>query len=100
MKTRERFSASVDEALLEAGRRAVASGRAPSLSAWVNQALQRQAEHDRRMEAIDIFIAEYEAEHGEITLDEIEEASRRARARALIVRSDGRAVRLDASAGS
>lgn len=90
MKTRERFSASVDEDLLEAGRRAVASGRSPSLSAWVNEALRRQVDHDRRMEALDAFIAEYEAEHGEITLDEIEAASRRARARALVVRGAGR----------
>ena len=88
MRTRERFSASVDDDLLEAGRRAVASGRAPSLSAWVNDALRRQVEHDRRMTALDEFIAEYEAEHGEITLEEIETASRRARARALVVRGD------------
>lgn len=60
------------------------------MSAWVNEALRRQVDHDRRMEALDAFIAEYEAEHGEITLDEIEAASRRARARALVVRGAGR----------
>jgi hypothetical protein len=87
MTMRERLSATVEADLLEAGRAAVAEGRAQSLSAWVNGALRRQAAHDRRMKALDEFLDGYEAEHGEITEQEIEAATRRARARAVVVRT-------------
>lgn len=63
-------------------------GRAESLSAWVNAALRRQAEHDRRMKALDSFLVAYEAEHGAITEDEIRAATRRASARAVVVRGE------------
>jgi hypothetical protein len=39
------------------------------------------------MQALDAFLAAYEAEHGEITEVEIDEAVRRARSRATVVRS-------------
>jgi Arc/MetJ-type ribon-helix-helix transcriptional regulator len=65
---------------------AVAQGRAESVSAWVNDALRLKADHDRRLAALDDFIAAYEAEHGQITEQEVAEASRRARARAVVVR--------------
>ena len=84
---RERLSATIEADLLEAGRVAVAEGRAESLSAWVNGALRRQADHDRRMKALDEFLEGYEAEHGEITEQEIEAATRRARAGAVVVRT-------------
>ena len=58
---------------------AVDEGRAGSISAWVNDALRLKAEHDRRMQALDSFLAAYEAEHGAITEAEIDEAGRRAR---------------------
>lgn len=86
MTNRERLSATVEAEVLAAGRAAVAEGRAESLSAWVNEALQRQAAHDRRMAALDEFLAEYEAEHGEITDEEIRAAQRRSRSRAVVVR--------------
>lgn len=89
MTVKQRLSASVDGELLRAGRAAVAAGEAASLSEWVNEALHRQAEHDRRLRAADEFLAAFAAEHGTITDSEIEEASRRARARAIVVR-DGR----------
>ena len=87
MTYRERLSATVEAELLAAGRAAVAEGRAESLSAWVNDALRRQADHDRRMQALDDFLAAYEASHGEITEDEMREAERRSRARALVIRT-------------
>jgi hypothetical protein len=86
MTGRQRLSASVDTELLEAGQRAVSRGRADTLSAWVNDALRMKAEHDRRMEALDEFIAAYEAAHGEIGDDEVLAAVRRARERAVVVR--------------
>ena len=87
MTTRERLSATIEADLLEAGRVAVAEGRAESLSAWVNGALRRQADHDRRMKALDEFVDSYEAEHGEITEQETEAARRMARSRAVVIRS-------------
>jgi hypothetical protein len=54
----------------------------------VEAGLLRKAEHDRRMQALDSFLATYEAEHGVITEVEIDEAVRRARSGAA-----GRAVK-------
>jgi hypothetical protein len=86
MTTKERLSATVDADLLAAAHRAVREGRAESVSAWVTDALRRQVEHDRRMAALDAFLAEYEAEHGVITEAEMAEAERRLRSRAVVVR--------------
>ena len=60
MTTRARLSATVEADVLAAGRTAVAEGRAESLSAWVNGALRRQAGHNRRLQALDDFLAGYE----------------------------------------
>jgi GH15 family glucan-1,4-alpha-glucosidase len=87
MTGKQRLSASVDAGLLQAAHSAVEEGRAESVSAWVNGALQLKAEHDRRMQALDSFLASYEAEHGEISEAEIDDAVRRARSRATVVRS-------------
>lgn len=87
MTPRERLSATVEADLLAAGRDAVAEGRAESISGWVNSALRRQAEHDRRMRALDEFLEAYESKHGEITGQEMQEAARRARSRAVVVRT-------------
>jgi Arc/MetJ-type ribon-helix-helix transcriptional regulator len=87
MKGKQRLSASIDAELMRAGQEAVAEGRAESMSAWVNDALRLKADHDRRMRALDEFIAAYEADHGEITEEEIRDAARRARAGATVVRA-------------
>ena len=86
MTGKQRLSASVDSEFLEAGQTAVAEGRAETLSAWVNDALRLKADHDRRMRALDEFLAAYEAEHGVISDEEMADAARRARARAIVVR--------------
>jgi hypothetical protein len=56
------------------------------MSAWVNAALRLKADHDRRMAALDEFLAAYEAENGPITEEEMREAVRAARGRAVVVR--------------
>ena len=86
MTNRARLSATIEADVLAAGQAAVARGQAESLSAWVNTALRRQADHDRRMQALDVFLAAYEAEHGEISDAEIVAAGRRAREKAIVVR--------------
>jgi len=90
MSVKQRLSASVDAEVLTAAHAAVSAGLATNISAWVNEALHRQAEHERRMHALDDFLAAYEAEHGLIDDDEIRAASRRARARAVVVRGKAR----------
>jgi Arc/MetJ-type ribon-helix-helix transcriptional regulator len=86
MTPKERLSASVDADLLAQARDAVRVGRTGSLSSWINEAIRRQLEHDRRLAALENFVASYEAKHGRITDDEMREASRRARSRAVVVR--------------
>jgi hypothetical protein len=83
---KHRLSASVDADLVAAGRSSVAAGAADNLSAWVNAALRRQADHDQRLAALGAFLAEFEEEHGHLTDAEIAEASRWARERAIVVR--------------
>lgn len=86
MSKKTRLSASVDEELVEAGRRAVAEGRAANLSGWVNAGLQRQAEHDGRLQALGDFIEWYETENGEISEQEMHESIRRLRSGAMVIR--------------
>ncbi len=89
MSEKQRLSASVDMELLAAARAAVEEGRVGSVSAWVNDALHRQLEQDRRLAALDDLLAAYEAEHGEITEDEMRQATRAARSRSTVVRGRG-----------
>jgi Arc/MetJ-type ribon-helix-helix transcriptional regulator len=83
---KERLSVSVDAALAEQARRAVAEGRALSISSWVSDALRRQADHDVRLRALDEFIAGYEADHGEISAEEMTSARRRTASKAVVSR--------------
>lgn len=76
----------MDADLVAMAQEAVAQGRAESVSAWVNEALRLKVAHDRRLRAVDEFVAAFEAEHGEITEAEMREAARRARGRAVVVR--------------
>jgi Arc/MetJ-type ribon-helix-helix transcriptional regulator len=86
MTTKSRLSVTIDADLIAAGQAAVAAGEAESVSAWVNEALRLKAEQDRRLRALDQFIAAYEAEHGEITDEEMDAAVRSMRERAIVVR--------------
>ena len=78
----------MDADLVAVAQEAVARGRADSVSAWVNEALRLKVAHDRRLRALDEFVAAFEAEHGQITEAEIGEAARRARGRAVVVRGE------------
>jgi Arc/MetJ-type ribon-helix-helix transcriptional regulator len=74
--TKQRLSATVDAELVDAAMRAVAAGRAASVSAWVNEALRRQAEHDARLTAADELFEAWEAEHGKITEEDMRAAEK------------------------
>lgn len=86
MTEKRRLSVSVDADLVEAAQATVSAGEAASVSGWVNDALRRQVEHERRLRGIDEFILAFEAEHGEITEAEMDEVARDMRARAIVVR--------------
>jgi Arc/MetJ-type ribon-helix-helix transcriptional regulator len=88
MTAKTRLSATVDMDVLAAVQAGVAAGEAESVSAYVNDALRLKAEHDRRLRGFDNFIAAHEAEHGEITEEDMEAAYRRAKARAAGVHVD------------
>src|SRR5690348_8980490 len=83
---KERLTITVDPELVEAGNRAVASGQAESLSGWVNQAMAIRAERDRKLALLGEAIAHYEAEFGEITVQEMEQQRKWDREHALVVR--------------
>jgi Arc/MetJ-type ribon-helix-helix transcriptional regulator len=99
MISKQRLSASVDADLIEAAEAAVARGQFDSVSAWVNDALRLKLEQDRRLAALGAFISAYEAEHGTIAPEEIRDATRRARGRAIGVRPTQREGRGPRTAG-
>jgi hypothetical protein len=76
-RRKERLTVTVDADLIAAGNRAVRAGDADSLSGWVNDALAEREERDRRRRALADAVADYEAEFGVITDEQIE-AQRRA----------------------
>lgn len=86
MSAKHKLSATVDADVLGAAEAAVREGRVANVSAWVNEAMRRQMDHEQHMRALDDFIAAFESEHGPVTDDDIRRATRLARGRALVVR--------------
>ena len=83
---KERVTITVDAHLVEAGNKAVASGRADSLSGWINLALTERLEKERRLVAMAEAIATYEARFGQISAEEIAAQERADRQAAIVVR--------------
>lgn len=81
-----RLTVTVDPELIEAGNRAVAAGTADSMSAWVSAALADRQQRDEQLTRLRSAIADYEAEFGEITPEELATQSRADRANAIVVR--------------
>ena len=74
--TKRRVTVTVDAELLDAASRAVSAGQASSVSAWVNEAMAAKNEDQRLLEAMDEAIADYEAEFGPITDEQMEQRRR------------------------
>jgi len=87
MPRKKRLTVTVDTHLIEAGNRAVRSGLADSLSAWVNEALAVEVERERKLEALGGAIRAYEAEFGEIRGEELSSRRRLDRESAIVVRA-------------
>ena len=90
---KRRVTVTVDPELVDAGNRAVAGGAADSLSAWVNAAMADRARRDEQLAHLQSAIADYEAEFGEITTEEMAAQRRTDRADARFVRGRRTATR-------
>lgn len=90
MKERkQRLTVTVDPELVEAASRAVANGQADSLSGWVSAALSEKVDRERKLGHLRAAIADYEAEFGEITAEEMVAQARADREDAVVVRGRG-----------
>jgi hypothetical protein len=90
MRRKERLTVTVDADLVEAGNRAVAAGRAESLSGWVNEALAERQAKERRLTAMSEAVAAYEERFGAITPQEMEAQRRADQKAARVVRGPQR----------
>lgn len=87
---KQRLTVTVDPELLDAGQRAVESGEAESVSAWVSAALGEKVRRDRKLRLLTAAIGEFEREFGEITDEEIAAQQRADRQHATVVRGQQR----------
>ena len=88
-RRKQRLTVTVDPDLVEAASRAVADGEADSLSGWVGAALSEKVDRDRKLAHLRAAIADYEAEFGEITAEEMLAQDRVDREDAVVVRGRG-----------
>jgi hypothetical protein len=77
----------LDRGLVEAANEAVASGRASSLSTWVNAALAERVAKERHLRAMAEAVATYEAEFGAISAAELVAQQRDDRRTSIAVRA-------------
>lgn len=87
MTAKERLTITVSPELVNAGQRAVEAGKADSVSAWVSAALTEKVDRDNKLASLAAAIADFEAEYGEISADEIATQQREDRSTATVVRS-------------
>ena len=92
-KRKERLTVTVDRALVQAGNKAVAAGRADSLSGWVNVALVERAAKERRLQSLAEAIDAYEAEFGSISPMELAAQERSDQRSAIVIRGRSQAPR-------
>lgn len=86
---KQRLTVTVDASLLDAGQRAVASGEAASVSAWVSTAIEEKLHRDQKLAQLAVAIADFEREFGEITPEEIAQQRRSDLKAATVVRGKG-----------
>jgi hypothetical protein len=84
--TKQRLSVSVDADLLVAAELAAKRGEVANVSAWVNDAMRLKLERDRGLAGLAEVVSDFEAEHGQITPNEMEQAAARSLARAITAR--------------
>jgi hypothetical protein len=85
---KDRLTVTVDPEFIEAGNDAVAEGRAPSLSAWVNVALAERVVTERRLLALAQAVTAYEERFGVISAQELVDQARADRESAIVLRGN------------
>jgi len=90
MSKKGRVTVTLDRALLDAANEEVSEGRAESLSACINLALSKYLDKARRLAGMAQLLAEYEAEHGVITPEEVAAQEREDRRNAIVIRGSGK----------
>ena len=83
---KERLTITVDAHFVKEGARAVAAGRADSLSGWVNLALAERIAKERRLAAMAEAVTAYEQRFGAISNEEIATQQRADQRAAIVVR--------------
>jgi hypothetical protein len=83
---KRRLTVTLDPELVEAATRAVTHGEAESVSGWVSSALSEKIHRDHKLVHLRAAIADYEAEFGEISVEEIVAQQRADREDAVVVR--------------
>ena len=81
-----RITITVDGEVLDEVSLEVETGAAESTSAWISAAMAERLGHERRMAALAAAIADYEAEFGPITDEELERQAQIDRDAAALVR--------------
>lgn len=89
MSKKRRLNLLVDANLATAAKLAAKRCEAPTLSAWMNDAIRMKLEHDRTLRSLAEYIADHERELGPITDRDCAEAERETRRRAIRVRPRG-----------
>ena len=89
---KQRLTITVDPHLVDAAQRAVESGEADSVSHWIGAAIEDKVERDAKLALLALAIADYEAEFGEITTDEITIQRRLDRTNATVVRGTAKST--------
>ena len=74
---KERVTITVEIDLLNHAKSAVQSGTCRSVSEWIGEAMAEQLAKDARLAAMDELIAEFDAEYGPLTDEEIAEQRQR-----------------------
>ena len=87
---KQRVTVTVDEELLQEASTAVSEGRSRSVSEWIGEAMAQRRDRDQRLAVLRRLVSEYEAEHGVISDDEIEEQAQRDRDAAASLRMAAR----------
>ena len=86
---KERITITVEIDLLNQAQSAVQAGICRSLSEWIGEAMAERLAHDARLAAMDELIADFEAEYGPITDEEIAEQRQRDRDASAVLRREG-----------
>jgi Arc/MetJ-type ribon-helix-helix transcriptional regulator len=66
-----RVTVSIDEELAARVQELVESGEGESLSSWVGEAIRQRQDRENRLRALQDVVADYEAEFGEITEEDM-----------------------------